>query len=1120
MDDRNENDIYLDAKKIADRRRRATWLDGVAGRNSQLRRRVDSLLDDSEGDETQDCAGVRTPPSTCELGATAVSDLREIGAYKLLSKIGEGGMGVVYLAFQSRPVSRKVALKLIKPGMDSQQVVARFEAEMQALARLDHPCVAKVFDAGATAEGHSFFVMEYVHGLPIDVYCDRQRLSINQRLSLFIDVCAALQHAHQKGIVHRDVKPSNILVSMDGDQPIVKVIDFGVAKAISGNLTDSALCTELGQFLGTPEYMSPEQAEASSGDIDTRTDIYSLGVLLYKLLSGTLPFEPSHLRSGGLVKLQRVICEEEPKSPSDRLSTIENKQLTSIAETRRLSLHELKRELRGELDWVVLKAMEKDRKRRYESCSGLAMDIKRYLAREPILARPPSSWYRLRKFIQRNRLATSGAAVIMLASAIAFAAVCWGLASSRYHTKLYREERDLAKSALRIADEQRAAANLLRAEATRRADELSRKIYLIHLANADTAIQANDLLSGRVELAACPESERGWEWFFLDERIRNTIPVRRRGSEKPAFTADGRYMAAIGVAGSNAENQVLVWDLIGGEKPIKQFVGKGKLVSLALSPDEHWLAAGSADGEVIVWSMQDAGVLWRVQRNEDRFDGLAFSPDGSLLATANWDGKLNVLNAMDGSLVYSHGFDVQLRKVMFGPQGKWLVAGFNSLEESAVIVDTEAWQIADRFPQKGASVPTFSPDGKRIATGNPDGTITYWQWDGRELSEQFSWNAASTAFLELDFSEDGSRLVSAAGFSIRVWDAEDGEEIASFDAGSNAYWLSHRPMSDEVAIFTESHGIRLWRYRNNAQGLIADTETAEHFGMIFFSRSGDKIALNAVDDQDPSLTTSIVILDATSGRKVMEIDGEFYAGCQWLKDDREVLLANAQTGMHELYELDSGRRLREFPPAVDSSVLPYVSRDERLLTSFGSDLTIRQWDLESGEYKGTVDFDRGSPWWQPTVDAQGKYAALAFHQDYRLQLWDLHNKQPVSTLPTPGFFTSTMQFSKDAQRLFVGSDGGKLALMDVATASELRQFSGHVRKVVALSLSPQETQMVSSDSLRTIVWDVESSQPLITLASGDPGVVWLDWSEDGSRIAAARDDGSIQIWNLPADSAK
>jgi serine/threonine protein kinase len=335
-----------------------------------------------------------------------------IGHYKLLQRIGEGGCGVVYMAEQEEPIRRRVAFKVIKLGMDTKQVIARFEAERQALALMDHPNIAKVLDAGATETGRPYFVMELVRGIKITDYCDQNNLSTEGRLEIFMQVCHAIQHAHQKGIIHRDIKPSNILVTVNDGVPVPKVIDFGIAKATQQKLTDKTLFTAFEQFIGTPAYMSPEQAEMSGLDIDTRSDIYELGVLLYELLTGKTPFDAKELIQAGIEEMRRVIREQEPARPSTKLSTMGAEEQTTVAKRRQVEAPKLIHQMRGDLDWIVMKCLEKDRTRRYETANALADDLKRHLDNEPVVACPPSHLYRCQKLVRRNRLAFAMAASV------------------------------------------------------------------------------------------------------------------------------------------------------------------------------------------------------------------------------------------------------------------------------------------------------------------------------------------------------------------------------------------------------------------------------------------------------------------------------------------------------------------------------------------------------------------------------------------------------------------------------------------------------------------------------------------------------------------------------------
>jgi serine/threonine protein kinase/tetratricopeptide (TPR) repeat protein len=411
------NEIFLRAIELATPDERRAYITAACEGDTRLRIQAEALLEAIEQAGSFLEAPAPSPTGTVGLPPLTEAVGTVIGPYKLMEQIGEGGMGVVYVAEQTKPVRRKVALKIIKPGMDTKQVIARFEAERQALAMMDHPNIARVFDGGATDSGRPYFVMELVRGVPITEYCDGERLSIRDRLELFVLVCRAVQHAHQKGIIHRDIKPSNVLITLHDGVPVPKIIDFGVAKATGQALTEKTLYTAFAQLIGTPLYMSPEQVELSGVDIDTRSDVYSLGVLLYELMTGTTPFDQETLRTAAFDEVRRIIREQEPPKPSTRLSSL-GATRTTVSAKRKTDARQLDRTVRGELDWIVMKALEKDRRRRYETANDFASDVTRHLTDQPVEACPPSAWYRFRKFATRNRRSVTTAALLVVSGLI------------------------------------------------------------------------------------------------------------------------------------------------------------------------------------------------------------------------------------------------------------------------------------------------------------------------------------------------------------------------------------------------------------------------------------------------------------------------------------------------------------------------------------------------------------------------------------------------------------------------------------------------------------------------------------------------------------------------------
>ncbi|MEY4387401.1 MAG: hypothetical protein RLY20_2684 [Verrucomicrobiota bacterium] len=533
-----EKALFETARNLTDPAAAAAYLTKACGGDETLRARVEALLQVQQSAEKffsspvnialpdEADAPSETPP---EAGDASQEELpnRRIGRYKLLQRLGEGGCGVVYMAEQEEPVRRRVALKVIRLGMDTERVVARFEAERQALAMMDHPNIARVLDAGTTETGRPYFVMELVRGTKLTTFCDERQLDTRARLELFIQVCQAIQHAHQKGVIHRDIKPSNILVTLHDGVPVPKVIDFGIAKAVEGKLTDNTLFTAYEQFIGTPAYMSPEQAEMSGLDVDTRSDIYSLGVLLYELLTGRTPFDTKKLIASGVDEMRRTLREREPQMPSVILTTLNNAELSTVASQHHEAPLKLISALRGDLDWIVMKALEKDRRRRYETANGLAMDVRRYLLNEPVVARPPSRVYRLQKLVRRNRVVFIAVAVVSISL----------ITSSAVSTYLFLRERDARQRA--VAAEQKETRLRLEAERLRQEAEdhqwLSEAVTLFtegRIADADALLDKIIAPKPGLEYASTYRGVGEWQiknahWNKAAERFAKLVQVNQ-----------------------------------------------------------------------------------------------------------------------------------------------------------------------------------------------------------------------------------------------------------------------------------------------------------------------------------------------------------------------------------------------------------------------------------------------------------------------------------------------------------------------------------------------------------------------------------------------------------------
>jgi serine/threonine protein kinase len=619
------------------------------------------------------------------------------GRYALLDELGEGGMGTVYLAEQTAPVRRQVALKLIKVGMDSRAVLARFEAERQALALMDHPNIARVYDGGTTQAGQPFFVMELVRGVPITDYCDQQRLPVRARLELFVSVCQAVQHAHQKGIIHRDLKPSNVMVTEVDGRPTPKVIDFGVAKAMQFKLTDQSL-GDTGAIVGTPTYMSPEQADPSSMDIDTRTDVYALGVILYELLAGSPPIDAKQFKRGAILEILRMVREVEPPRPSTKVSTSD--ALPTIAAQRQMTPFNLTRLMRGELDWIIMKALEKDRNRRYETANSFGIDIQRYLTGEPLLAGPPSATYRLRIFLRRNQGPVLAAAAVVLALAAGLAVSTWQAiraTQAQHVASVARDAAEVARDAERV--ERKAAEHeRIRAEAERaRADEkeltarrylYGARISLAHLAWEEGKVGRMLEILDTERPKPGQQDLRSFEWYYLwrlCHGLQLTLPGHAEFLSCVAFSPDGKTLAS-----SDGGGTVKLWD-VATARELATYKCHGAVSCVLFSPDGNKIATaggtltqGTDKGEAKLWDVTTGRELKNF-RGDPKYwvYSLAFSPDGKLLATGSAEpgrtpnaGEVKLWDVTTGDeRITLSGHKYGVSSLSFSPDGKKLATG-------------------------------------------------------------------------------------------------------------------------------------------------------------------------------------------------------------------------------------------------------------------------------------------------------------------------------------------------------------------------------------------------------------------------------------------------------------
>jgi WD40 repeat protein/serine/threonine protein kinase len=1102
--------IFWDAAQLASAADRAGYLDGACNGDAGLRKRVEQLLQ-----------ARAKADSFLELPATAPADTADeaaderpgaaVGPYRLVERLGEGGMGTVWLAQQQEPVRRLVALKVIKAGMDTAQVVARFEAERQALALMDHPNIARVLDAGTTQEGRPFFVMELVRGVPITAYCDEQRLTLRARLGLFVAVCAALQHAHQKGVIHRDIKPSNVLVALYDGRPVVKVIDFGVAKAAGQPLTERTLVTGLGALVGTLEYMSPEQAHLNSQDVDTRSDVYSLGVLLYELLTGTTPLGHGRVKEAGLVEALRAIREEEAPRPSALLSTAE--ELPTIAARRGVGPGALSGLLRGELDWIVLKALDKDRNRRYESANGLAADVQRYLDDEPVQACPPTLGYRLRKFARRHRAAAA------LVTTVVFALLLSTGVSSLFALR--------AHTAAREADRQAAEA---RAAADRENREKELAWLHLYVARAQTAQQAwrdgNVARARELLIQMRPGSGqpdlRGLEWYYL-WRLIHAEPATFRGpasgARGVAFSSDGQLLAAVGAdrwdeeARDNLTGEVKVWD-VGSGRALRSFPEEpGYGSAVAFSAAGRLLARRRRGGAVEIWGLTADRPVTTLPPAGNVYS-LAFSPNGKRLAVGYGSGAgaapVKLWEVGSGRLSLTlPGHAHYVSSLAFSPDGRLLASGGHdsSLRVWDLVTGREALALKNRTGSVNGVA--FSPDGTHVA-GAGDRTATVWNVKTGEEAQSL-WGHAGTV-TSVAFSPDGSRLASGGvDRTVRVWDLKTGRESQSLKGHTESVWsVAFSPDGSRLASGSFDGTVKVWGATTNPE------VRAWEGGLgLAFSPDGRRLAFGGRDK-------TILIRDTANGRELLRLNG-VGATMSFSPDGKRLATAGGPYGFDRtvyVWDATTGERALSLNEKGLCADVVAFSPDNRLLAASGHE-GLRVWDTKTGRPVPALRRPPGTARHVAFSVAGDRLAASAGRQ---VTLWDTGTGRAVQSLAARNGEVGVLAFSPNGRRLAAavnerGRDG-VVIVWDLETGREAFVLQGQTGLITCIAFSPDSQRLAGgtgglganvNKSTLVKVWELRTGQVVLGLEAGYRDLRALAFSPDGDRLACVGD--SLRVWD-------
>jgi len=1020
----------------------------------------------------------------------------QIGPYKLLSIIGEGGFGIVYLAEQKTPIKRQVALKIIKPGMDSKQVIARFEAESQALALLDHPNIAYVLGAGTTESGRPYFAMEYIKGIPITEYCDREKLSIEDRLKLFIQVCEAVQCAHQKGIIHRDIKPSNIMVSVQDNKAIPKIIDFGVAKAIGMPLTEKTLFTQQGQLIGTPAYMSPEQADMKERDIDTRTDIYSLGIVLYELLTGALPFEPETLREAGFAEIQRIIREQEPARPSTKLSSL-GEEGSKVAQSRQTELARLVKSLHQELDWIPMKAIRKEREQRYKTASEFTEDIVNYLEGNPLIAGPESGTYRLKKFVRRNRAMVIGVAVVLIT-------LIAGIIASTIFAVREKEQRKLAEVQRNRAEQEKEAAR--------------QTLYCNRIALIDAEYQQSNIANVQKLLQLCPKDMRGWEYDRL-QYISDQAEITLRGHEGPVksvvFSPDGKRI----ISGGD-DNTIRVWDVSTGVNLMTLRGHNNRVWSVAISPDGKWIASASFDRTIKLWDAETGAELHTLRGHGDSVISVSFSPDGERIASSAADGTIRIWNVNSGNELLSiNEPGAYVFSVDFSPDGTKLVSCSTSRDEekSVKLWDSQQGELLRKVSR--AHMDNWGVSNLCQAGFNNDGTRIFlvawgqvWILDAETLEIEVAIPKAHTGNLKAVFSPDGKQIVSAGIYGeLKIWNATNGLHLRTLRGHIDCInGVAFSPDGSRIVSASEDGTIKLWdtyRWRDDII-LIAHPNNPIH--AVAFSPNGTRLVSGSTDRQ-------LKIWDTRTWRELRTLRGhtDTVASVAFSPDGRYIV-----SGSH-----DSSIRIwdavlaRPFPVLTIKGHSGRVNSvkykpDGKEIVSGGDDRLIKVWDKSSGGLSLSVagHTDRVlSVCYSP-----GGEKIISGSADKTVRVWDAQTGEALMMLTGHKSKISSVASSPDGKKIASGDEAGVIILWDSETGDHLSTLEGHRGGITEVVFSPDGSRILSGSADYTArLWDVTTGIALLTLQAYDVGEInALAFSPNGKTVTAGASWwGKMVIWD-------